>query len=232
LGTRDEIAGGKRTTESPVRDEQLREEGVTKEQLTAALRQVRDKHGSAGVGGRTIEELPPYLRAHWPQIREQLLTGQYQPQPIKRVAIPKPEGGVRELGMPTVLDRFLPQALLQVLQPRWDPTFSGHSYGFRPGRPARRAVTQAQQYLRRGYRWVVDIDLEKFFDRVNHDKLMSEVEKRIKDTRVITLIRRYLKAGLLAEGLVVAVDEGTPQGGPLSPLLSNLPLDHLDRELE
>jgi len=208
------------------------EEVVAKENLTAALRQVRDNHGSAGVDGMTVEELPTYLKEHWPQIREQLLTGQYQPQPIKRVEIPKPEGGVRKLGIPTVLDRFLQQALLQVLQPRWDPTFSEHSYGFRPGRSARQAVTQAQQYLRRGYRWVVDIDLEKFFDRVNHDKLMSEVEKRIKDTRVITLIRRYLKAGLLAEGLVVAVDEGTPQGGPLSPLLSNLLLDHLDRELE
>jgi RNA-directed DNA polymerase len=180
----------------------------------------------------TVEELPAYLREHWPQLREQLLTGQYQPQPIRRVEIPKPAGGVRKLGIPTVLDRFLQQALLQVLQPRWDPTFSEFSYGFRPGRSARQAVGQAQQYLRRGYRWVVDLDLEKFFDRVNHDKLMSEVEKRITDTRGILLIRRYLKAGLLADGLVVAVDEGTPQGGPLSPLLSNLLLDRLDRELE
>jgi len=232
LGTRDERAVGKRTTETPVGDEQLMEEVVAKENLTAAIRQVRGNHGSAGVDGMTVEELPTYLRAHWSQLREQLLAGQYQPQPIKRVEIPKPEGGGRQLGIPTVLDRFLQQALLQVLQPRWDPRFSEHSYGFRPGRSARQAVTQAQQYLRRGYRWVVDIDLEKFFDRVNHAKLMSEVEKQIKDTRVITLIRRYLKAGLIAEGLVVAVDEGTPQGGPLSPLLSNLLLDHLERELE
>jgi RNA-directed DNA polymerase len=180
----------------------------------------------------TVEELPAYLKAHWPQIREQLLIGQYEPQPIKGVEIPKPEGGVRKLGIPTVLDRFLQQAVLQVLQPQWDPTFSEHSYGFRPGRSALQAVAQAQQYVRAGYRWVVDIDLEKFFDRVNHDKLMSEVEKRIKDKRVSALIRRYLKAGVLAEGLVEARDEGTPQGGPLSPLLSNLLLDQLDRELE
>jgi RNA-directed DNA polymerase len=180
----------------------------------------------------TVEELPAYLRTHWPQIREQLLTGQYEPQPIKRVEIPKPEGGVRQLGIPTVVDRFIQQAVLQVLQPQWDPTFSEYSYGFRPGRSAHQAVAKAQQYLRQGYHWVVDIDLEKFFDRVNHDKLMGEVEKRIKDKRVLALIRRYLKAGVLAEGLVSAIDEGTPQGGPLSPLLSNLLLDQFDRELE
>jgi RNA-directed DNA polymerase len=208
------------------------EEVVARENLQAALRQVRSNHGSAGVDGMTVEELPTYLRTHWPQIREQLLTGQYEPQPIKRVEIPKPEGGVRKLGIPTVVDRFLQQAVLQVLQPQWDPTFSEYSYGFRPGRSAHQAVAKAQQYLHQGYHWVVDIDLEKFFDRVNHDKLMGEVEKRIKDKRVLSLIRRYLKAGVLAEGLVSAIDEGTPQGGPLSPLLSNLLLDQFDRELE
>ncbi len=232
LATRGEIASGEGGTESRVRDEQLMEEVVARGNLQAALRQVRSNRGSAGVDGMTVDELPAYLRRHWPQIREQLLTGQYWPQAIKRVEIPKPAGGGRKLGIPTVLDRFLQQALLQVLQPRWDPTFSEHSYGFRPGRSAFQAVGRAQQYLRAGYRWVVDIDLEKFFDRVNHDRLMSEVEKRLKDQRVLALIRRYLKAGVLAEGLVGASDEGTPQGGPLSPLLSNLLLDQLDRELE
>jgi RNA-directed DNA polymerase len=205
---------------------------VARENLQAALRQVRSNHGSAGVDGMTVEELPAYLRAHWPQIREQLLTGQYEPQPIKRVEIPKPEGGVRKLGIPTVVDRFVQQAVLQVLQPQWAPTFSEHSYGFRPGRSAQQAVAKAQQYLQQGYPWGVDIDLEKFFDRVNHDKLRGEVEKRIKDTRVLALIRRYLQAGVLAEGRVRAIDEGTPQGGPLSPLLSHLLLDQFDRELE
>jgi len=229
---RDEIASGEGGAESPGVDEQLMEEVVARENLTAALRQVRSNHGSAGVDGMTVEELPAYLKTHWPQIREQLLTGQYEPQPIKRVEIPKPAGGVRTLGIPTVVDRFIQQAVLQVLQPQWDPTFSEHSYGFRPGRSAQQAVAKAQHYLRQGYDWVVDLDLEKFFDRVNHDKLMGEVEKRIKDKRVRALIRRYLKAGVLAEGLVSAIDEGTPQGGPLSPLLSNLLLDQFDRELE
>ena len=205
---------------------------MARENLQAALRQVRSNHGSAGVDGMTVEELPAYLRTHWPQIREQLLTGQYEPPPIKRVEIPKPDGGVRKLGISTVVDRFLQQAVLQVLQPHWDPTFSESSYGFRPGRSVQQAVAKAQPYLRQGYHWVVDIDLEKFFDRVNHDKLMGEVEKRIKDKRVLALIRRYLQAGVLAEGLVSAIDEGTPQGGPLSPLLSNLLLDQFDRELE
>jgi RNA-directed DNA polymerase len=232
LGTRDEIAGGGQGPESLVKAEQLMEEVVARENLKAALRQVRSNRGSAGIDGMTVEELPAYLRTHWPQIREQLLTGQYEPQPIKRVEIPKPEGGGRKLGIPTVVDRFIQQAVLQVLQPRWDPTFSDYSHGFRPGRSAFQAVAQAQKYIRAGYRWVVDIDLEKFFDRVNHDKLMSEAEKRIRDKRVLALIRRYLKAGVLAEGLVGAIDEGTPQGGPLSPLLSNLLLDHLDCELE
>ncbi|MGH7961843.1 MAG: group II intron reverse transcriptase/maturase [Candidatus Binatia bacterium] len=219
-------------TESPGKDDQLMAEVVARENWQVALKQVKSNRGSAGVDGMTVDERPAYLRVHWPQIREQLLTGHYQPQPIKRVEIPKPGGGVRKLGISTVRDRFLQQALLQVLQPRWDSTFSEHSYGFRPGRSAFHAVAQAQQYLRAGYRWVVDIDLEKFFDRVNPDNLMGQVEKRIRDKGVSALIRRYLKTGILAEGLVRAIDEGTAQGGPLSPLLSNLLLDQLDRELE
>jgi RNA-directed DNA polymerase len=232
LATRDEIASGGGGAESPVGDAQLREEVVARANLQAALRQVRNNRGSAGVDGMTGEELPASLRRHGSQIRAQLLTGHSQPQPIERVEIPKPEGGVRKLGTPTVLDRFLQQALLPVRPPRGDPTFSEHRYGCRAGRSALQAVVQAQQDLRAGYRWGVDIDLEKSFDRVNPDRRMSEGEKRIKDKRVITLIRRYRKAGLLADGLVVAVDEGTPQGGPLSPLLSNRLLAQLDRELE
>jgi RNA-directed DNA polymerase len=225
LATRDERASGEGGAESPVVDEQLMEEVGARANLQAALRQVRSNRGSAGVDGRTVDELPAYLRRHWPQIREQLLTGQYQPQPLKRVEIPKPEGGVRKVGIPRVLDRFRQPALLQGLQPRWDPTFAEHRYGVRPGRSAFQAVGHAPQYLRAGYRGVVEIDLEKFFDRVNPDKRMGEVEKRLRDQRVLALIRRYLKAGVLAEGLGGARDEGTPQGGPLTPptMLPNVP---------
>jgi RNA-directed DNA polymerase len=178
-----------------------------------------------------VEELTGHLKEHWPSIREHLLSGTYKPQPVKRVEIAKPGGGIRKLGIPTVLDRFIQQAVMQVLQRRWNPTFSQHSYGFRPHRSAHQAVAQAQQYVVGGYRWVVDIDLEKFFDRVNHDKLMGEVAKRMTDKRVLKLIRAYLNAGVMENGLVSAMEEGTPQGGPLSPLLSNLVLDELDREL-
>jgi RNA-directed DNA polymerase len=180
----------------------------------------------------TAEELPGYLRAAWPRLKERLLSCGYRPQPVRRVEIPKPTGGVRKLGIPTVVDRFLQQALLQVLQPEWDPTFSQYSYGFRPGRSAHQAVAQAQEYLRARRRWVVDVDLEKFFDRVNHDKLMHAVSQRVQDRRILRLIRRYLRAGVLVDGAVNASVMGTPQGGPLSPLLSNLLLDQLDRELE
>jgi len=179
-----------------------------------------------------VEELTGYLKGHWPLIREHLLSGNYKPQPVKRVEMAKPGGGIRKLGIPTVLDRFIQQAVMQVLQRRWDPTFSQHSYGFRPKRSAHQAVAQAQQYLAAGYRWVVDIDLEKFFDRVNHDKLMGEMVKRITDKRVLRLIRAYLNAGVMENGVVSAMEEGTPQGGPLSPLLSNIVLDELDQELE
>ena len=176
-----------------------------------------------------LEENP---QQHWPAVREQLLSGTYKPQPVKRVEIPKPDGGVRKLGIPTVLDRFIQQAVMQILQCKWDRTFSEHSYGFRPGRSAHQAVEQAQKYLAEGYRWVVDLDLEKFFDRVNHDKLMGKIAQRVSDKRMLKLIRVFLTAGVMEDGLVSPVDEGTPQGGPLSPLLSNLVLDEWDRELE
>jgi RNA-directed DNA polymerase len=222
----------KRGTESPAKTERLMEEVVEGENLKEALRRVKANKGSPGVDGMTVHDLPGYLKEHWPTLREQLLGGTYKPQPVRRVEIPKPDGGMRKLGIPTVLDRWIQQAVMQVLQRRWDPTFSEHSYGFRPRRSAQQAVAQAQEYLAAGYRWVVDLDLEKFFDRVNHDKLMGQVAKRVGDKRVLKLIRAFLKAGVMENGLVSSVDEGTPQGGPLSPLLSNLVLDELDRELE
>lgn len=219
-------------TESPAITEQWMEEVIERGNLKKALRRVKANKGSPGVDGMTVEELAGYLKEHWPAIREHLLGGTYRPQPVKRVEIAKPEGGIRKLGIPTVVDRFIQQAVMQVLQRRWDRRFSAHSYGFRPKRSAHQAVQKAQQYMAEGYRWVVDIDLEKFFDRVNHDKLMGELAKRITDKRVLKLIRAYLNAGVMEGGLVSPTDEGTPQGGPLSPLLSNIVLDELDRELE
>jgi group II intron reverse transcriptase/maturase len=200
--------------------------------LRRAFKRVQQNEGSPGADGLTVEELPAYLREHWPAIRERLLTGRYQPSVVKRVEIPKPGGGVRMLGIPTVLDRFIQQAVLQVLQPAIDPTFSESSYGFRPGRRAQDAVSQAQRYVQSGRRWVVDVDLEKFFDRVNHDMLMGLVAKRIADPRLRTLIRRYLDAGTMISGVAVERHEGTPQGGPLSPLLANVLLDVVDKKLE
>jgi len=219
--------------ESPARTDRLMEEVCERENLKEALRQVKANKGSAGVDGMTVGAITDYLKQHWPAIREQLLNGTYKPKPVRRVGIPKPDGGgVRKLGIPCVLDRFIQQAVLQVLQRRWDRTFSQHSYGFRPGRSAHQAVAQAQQYIAEGYGWCIDLDLEKFFDRVNHDKLMGQVAKRVEDKRLLKLIRAFLNAGVMENGLVSPSVEGTPQGGPLSPLLSNLVLDELDRELE
>src|SRR6201988_27081 len=208
------------------------EKGCSRENLWQAYKRGKGNGGIPGIDGMTVDDFADYLKQHWITIREQLLSGAYKPQPVRRVEIPKPDGGVRKLGIPTVLDRFIQQAVMQVLQSRWDRTFSKHSYGFRPGRSAHQAVEQAQQYIAEGYRWVVDLDLEKFFDRVNHDKLMARIAKRVGDQLMLKLIRAFLKAGVMENGLVGPVDEGTPQGGPLSPLLSNIVLDELDRELE
>jgi len=206
---------------------------VHRPNLQRALKRVKSNKGSPGIDGMTVDELSAHLRGHWQAIREQLLTGTYQPQPVKRQLIPKGGGGMRELGIPTVLDRFIQQALLQVLQSDLDVSFSRHSYGFRPGRNAHGAIREAQRYIQEGRRWVVDVDLEKFFDRVNHDVLMERLARRIRDHRVLVIIRRYLEAGVMAYGGVVTERyEGTPQGGPLSPLLANVLLDEVDRELE
>jgi RNA-directed DNA polymerase len=221
----------KSATESSTFTEQLMEEVCDRENLERAWKRVKRNKGSPGVDGMTIEDAKAFLREHWPNIRSQLLDGNYRPQPVKRVEIPKPDGGVRKLGVPCVVDRLIQQAMLQVLQERWDPTFSEHSFGFRPGRSAHQAVAQAQRYVADGYNVVVDLDLERFFDRVNHDILMSRVAARIPDKRVLKLIRAFLNAGVLEDGLVRPVDEGTPQGGPLSPFLSNIVLDDLDKEL-
>jgi len=222
----------KRGTESLAIGEQLMEEVCERENCKQALARVKANKGSAGVDGMTVHELPEFLKQHWPAIRAQLLSGTYKPQPVRRVEIPKPDGGgVRKLGIPCVLDRFVQQAVMQVLQHKWDRTFSNHSYGFRPGCSAHQAVAAAQQHITAGYRWVVDLDLEKFFDRVNHDKLIAKIAERVSDKRLLKLIRAFLRAGVMEGGLVSPTDEGTPQGGPLSPLLSNIVLDELDREL-
>src|SRR5271169_2372534 len=205
---------------------------VERENLKAALAQVKRNKGAAGIDGMSIDALAPYLKEHWPAIRVQLLEGTYKPQPVRRVEIPKASGGTRPLGIPTVLDRFIQQAAMQVLQADWDPTFSETSFGFRPKRSAHQAVERAQAYIASGYAVVVDIDLEKFFDRVNHDILMGLIAKRVADKRILKLIRGFLTAGAMEGGLVSPTEEGTPQGGPLSPLLSNLMLDVLDKELE
>ena len=218
--------------ESSAGTHQLMEEICERENLKAALHRVRTNKGSAGVDGMTVGELASYLKQHWPTIRDQLLSGTYKPKPVRRVEIPKPDAGIRKLGIPTVLDRFIQQAVMQVLQRRWDRTFSDSSFGFRPERSAHQAVARAQTYIAEGYSWVVDLDLEKFFDRVDHDKLMGQIAKRVEDRRLLKLIRAFLNAGVMENGLVSISAEGTPQGGPLSPLLSNLVLDALDRELE
>jgi RNA-directed DNA polymerase len=223
----------KRKSESLAGTERLMEEVCELENCKQALQRVKANKGSPGVDGMTVDELPDYLKQHELEIGEQLRNGTYKPKPVLRVEIDKPDGGgKRNLGIPTVLDRFVQQAVLQVLQKRWDPTFSTHSHGFRPGHSARQAVHEAQQYIADGYGWVVDLDLEKFFDRVNHDRLMTAIAERVADKRMLKLIRAFLEAGVMEDGLVSPMDEGTPQGGPLSPLLSNLVLDELDREIE
>lgn len=227
-GTSDTLAD---RTEFPVEDGLL-ERILARDNLIRALKQVERNDGSAGVDGMTAKELRPYLNVHWPKIKDAILDGTYRPHPGKRSRLKKPDGGTRNLGIPTVLDRFIQQAILQVLQVMWDCQFSKFSFGFRPGRNAHQAVSQAQRYIKRGYRWVVDIDLEKFFDRVNHDLLMRRLRERVYDRRVLRLINQYLKSGVLDGAAFYETVEGTPQGGPLSPLLANIMLDALDRELE
>src|ERR1700687_3829967 len=227
-----ESSGVTNGPENPASTNRLMEEVCERGNLKEALRRVKANKGSAGVDGMTVGGITDYLKQHWPAIREQLLNGTYEPKPVRRVEITKADGGVRKLGIPTVLDRFIQQAVMQVLQRQWDRTFSDYSYGFRPGRSAHQAVAQAQQYIADGHGWCVDLDLEKFFDRVSHDKLMGQIAKRIEDKRLLKLIRAFLNAGVMENGLVSPSVEGTPQGGPMSPLLSNLVLDELDWELE
>lgn len=228
---RDEARMARRGTGSLGRDGLLAQ-ALASANMVMAWKRVKANRGSAGVDGKSIAETAAYLKTHWPRIRKALLDGSYRPAPVRRVRIPKPDGGMRELGIPTVTDRLIQQALLQVLQPIIDPSFSEHSYGFRPGRRARDAVLMAQRHVQDGYRVVVDVDLEKFFDRVNHDILMERLSRRIADKVVLRLVRHYLVAGIMDGGVVSERYEGTPQGGPLSPLLANVLLDEVDRELE
>jgi len=213
-------------------DERVWEAVFSRENMQTALKRVESNKGAAGIDGMKVTDLRGYLKAHWLEVRKVLESGKYQPSPVRRVEIPKPDGGVRQLGIPTVLDRLMQQAIAQELTPMFEAVFSPHSYGFRPGRSAHQAVQKSQEYIREGYDWVVDIDLEKFFDRVNHDMLMARVARVVKDKRVLKLIRAYLESGVMVNGVVMETEEGTPQGGPLSPLLSNIMLNDLDRELE
>jgi len=229
--------GDPRVEASPARDEGNPSAGLweqiwDRQNLLTAMKRVKRNAGAAGIDGMPVSELQPYLKEHWLEIRAELESGTYRPRPVRRVEIPKPDGGVRLLGIPTVVDRLLQQAIAQVLTPQFEPLFSPHSYGFRPRLSAHDAIKQAQEYTQAGYEWVVDIDLEKFFDRVNHDMLMARVARVVKDKRVLKLIRAYLNSGVMINGVVMETEEGTPQGGPLSPLLSNIMLDDLDKELE
>jgi len=226
-----------RVEQSPARDEGTSNAELwsviwERQNMLAALKRVERNGGAPGIDGMTVEELRLYLREHWLEIREALDRESYRPKPVRRVEIPKPDGGKRMIGIPTVLDRLLQQAITQALTPLFEERFSEYSYGFRPGRSAHDAVKQAQRYIQEGNEWVVDIDLERYFDRVNHDMLMARVARVVKDKRVLKLIRRYLNSGVMINGVVVKTEEGTPQGGPMSPLLSNIMLDDLDRELE
>ncbi len=218
--------------ESPTGQIQLMETICERENMKQALRRVRRNKGAPGIDGMTVEELPGYLRRHWPRIKAELLSGQYKPMPVRRKDIEKSDGGIRPLGIPTVLDRLIQQATAQVLTAIWDRTFSEFSYGFRPGRSQKMAIEQARGYIKDGHGFVVDLDLEKFFDRVNHDRLMSRMSTRVHDKRVLKLIGRFLRSGVMIGGLVEPTEEGAPQGGPLSPMLSNIVLDELDKELE
>jgi len=231
-GSGEALTATRRNERSGNDDALLMERVVARDNVVAALKRVQKNKGSPGIDGMTVEALRDHLRETWPALREQLLAGTYRPQPVQRQLIPKGDGGGRELGIPTALDRFIQQAVLQVLQPRIDPSFSSHSHGFRPGRRAHDAVCEAHKYIQEGRQWVVDVDLEKFFDRVNHDVMMSKLAKRIADKRMLGLIRRYLSAGIMANGVETERREGTPQGGPLSPLLANVLLDEIDKELE
>jgi RNA-directed DNA polymerase len=229
---REQSAGAVQRSDDTSGTESLMERVVARENMLAALRRVESNKGAPGNDGMAVEELRGYLKGNWVRIKAELLADTYKPQAVRRVEIPKPDGGIRLLGIPSVVDRLLQQALLQVLTPVFEPTFSAFSFGFRPGRSAHDAVKLARDYIEAGYDWVVDIDLAKFFDHVNHDKLMVRIWKRVKDKRVLHLIRRYLQAGVMLNGVVVATEEGTPQGGPLSPLLANIMLDDLDKLLE
>lgn len=229
MGAHIPTSGRKESMESTT---ELMEQLVTRPNLTEAYKRVTANKGSVGVDNISTEELKGYLKERWPRIKEDLLNGNYYPQPVRRVEIPKPNGGVRKLGIPCVIDRFIQQALHQILSPIFEATFSSNSYGFRPGKSTTQAVKKARSYIAEGRRWVVDIDLEKFFDKVNHDILMERIRRQVKDRRILTLIRRYLQAGIMENGCVELNKEGTPQGGPLSPLLSNIMLTDLDKELE
>jgi RNA-directed DNA polymerase len=231
-GERVEAVASPHADQSQTHLPSVMQEVLRPENLSSALRKVQANKGSPGIDGMRVDELPEFLRQHWPEIRPQLMNGTYKPMPVRRVEIPKPDGGTRKLGVPSALDRFIQQAVAQVLSRRWDPTFSDSSYGFRPGRSAHQAVERAQRHIAGGCAWVVDIDLEKFFDKVNHDRLMGRIMKRETDKLLFKLIRAFLSAGVMENGLVGPTDEGVPQGGPLSPLLSNLVLDELDKELE
>lgn len=231
-GWGDEIVSGLMEEDTPVNNTPQMEDVVERFNLFNALHKVQSNKGSAGIDGMTVDDLPAFLKQHWPSIKVQLLDGTYNPKPVKQVMIPKPCGGERKLGIPTVLDRLIQQALLQVLQPEWDRTFSHFSFGFRPIRSATHAIQWSKHYINQGNKWVVDMDLEKFFDRVNHDVLMCRVKQRLEDKRILKLINRYLNAGALVGDQWIEAQEGTPQGGPLSPLLANLLLDDLDKELE
>lgn len=221
-----------RSTENPTGQARLMEEILERENMMRALKRVQANKGAPGIDGMTVDQLPAYLKRHWPKIEQDLLNGRYEPLPVRRKEIPKPAGGVRLLGIPTVLDRLVQQAVAQVLQQIWDPTFSASSFGFRPGRSQHDAVQQAKTYVVDGCRHIVDMDLAKFFDTVHHDRLMSRLAEKVFDKRVLKLVRRFLTAGVMCDGLVSPSLEGAPQGGPLSPLLSNIVLDELDKELE